>query len=210
MLPLKNYLSQKQSWPAAGRHILAHYDEQTVIVYQAYKASIAKYALEKQQFGGEFSFERMSWIKPNYLWMMYRSGWGSKENQEYILGVRIRRSFFNQLLRQAVHSKYIPEVYFDPAVWRRRLKSSGVRLQWDPDHGPRGNKLERRAIQLGLRGVLLKRYAQEALVEVLDMSDCVRQGREALEQWQDFLMPTESVYPVSDPQTRSLLGLDIG
>jgi len=24
---------------------------------------------------------RMTWIKPNFLWMMYRSGWASKKNQ---------------------------------------------------------------------------------------------------------------------------------
>jgi len=27
-----------------------------------------------------------------------------------------------------------------------------VRLQWDPDHSPKGEKLARRAIQLGLKG----------------------------------------------------------
>ncbi|WP_141653813.1 DUF4291 family protein, partial [Erwinia billingiae] len=26
-----------------------------------------------------FSMTRMTWIKPSFLWMMYRSGWGMKD-----------------------------------------------------------------------------------------------------------------------------------
>jgi hypothetical protein len=39
----------------------------------------------------------MSWIKPNFLWVMYRSGWGTKAGQELTLALRLRRSFFNGL-----------------------------------------------------------------------------------------------------------------
>ena len=53
-----------------------------VIVYQAYRPSIGTYAVEHGHFGGEFSYSRMSWIKTNFLWMMYRSGWGTKPGQE--------------------------------------------------------------------------------------------------------------------------------
>ncbi|MFT5999906.1 MAG: hypothetical protein ACI81P_002365 [Neolewinella sp.] len=36
-----------------------------------------------QQLGGPaFSYQRMSWIKPNFLWMMYRCGWAKKQDQE--------------------------------------------------------------------------------------------------------------------------------
>ena len=31
----------------------------------------------------------MSWIKTSFLWMMHRSGWGTKENQERILQINI-------------------------------------------------------------------------------------------------------------------------
>src|SRR4051794_29690087 len=46
----------------------------------------------------------MSWVKPNFLWMMYRSGWGAKEGQEVTLALRLRRQFFDALLAQAVPS----------------------------------------------------------------------------------------------------------
>src|SRR5262249_23601423 len=70
--------SQIARWPRSGRHILAQYDASTVVVYQAYAPEIGRFAAEHGWFGGPFSYERMSWVKPNFLWMMYRSGWGTK------------------------------------------------------------------------------------------------------------------------------------
>ena len=77
-LPIERYLDQVITWPTEGRHILAHYDADTIVVYQAYRPSIGEYAIRHCTFGGGFSYARMSWIKPNFLWMMYRSGWGTK------------------------------------------------------------------------------------------------------------------------------------
>src|SRR4051812_30948572 len=76
------YPEQVNMWPPEGRHILAQFDAETVIVYQAYRSAIGQYAAEHGTFGGDFSYSRMSWVKPNFLWMMYRSGWGTKQNQE--------------------------------------------------------------------------------------------------------------------------------
>jgi Domain of unknown function (DUF4291) len=42
-------------------------------------------------------------MKPNFLWMMFRSGWGMKEGQETILAIWLKRSAFDTLLEQAVH-----------------------------------------------------------------------------------------------------------
>jgi hypothetical protein len=69
----ESYETQRSRWPASGPHILAHYDDRTIVVYQAYQPAIAKFAVKHQRFGGHsFSFERMCWVKPNSLRMMYR------------------------------------------------------------------------------------------------------------------------------------------
>ena len=95
MLPTQPYLEQAARWPAAGRHILAQSDAKTIVVYQAYRPSIAAFALQHGVFGGpEFSFSRMSWIKPNFLWMMYRSACGTSPGQETVLSLRIAKTFF--------------------------------------------------------------------------------------------------------------------
>ncbi|GGE23471.1 hypothetical protein GCM10011571_26980 [Marinithermofilum abyssi] len=42
---------------------------------------------------------------------MYRSGWGTKEDQEMILAVKIKRSAFDLVLNKAVHTRYDPDIY---------------------------------------------------------------------------------------------------
>jgi len=189
------YLQQQAAWPAAGRHILAHYDDDSVIVYQAYCPAIGRFAIEMGRLDGPaFSLKRMSWIKPNFLWMMYRSGWGVKQNQEITLGLRISRQFFDSLLLSAVASSYQPAEYASRAEWQKAVKSSEVRRQWDPDHAPRGAKLQRRAIQLGLRGSVLQALAHRELREVIDMTAFVEQQRGNLHDFSQLHTPAEKVY----------------
>lgn len=180
------------------------------MVYQAYRPAIGRYAVEHQRFGGEFSWSRMSWIKTNFLWMMNRSGWGTKEGQEVTLAVRLRRSGFDEILRLAVHSSFVPELYASPEVWRARLEESDVRLQWDPDHDPGGKKENRRAIQLGLAGDLLLRYAQEWIVSIEDISDFVAEQRvnATTRGFENLVTPKEEVYQVAAAEIAAHLELD--
>jgi Domain of unknown function (DUF4291) len=204
------YSDQLKRWPTSGQHILAQFDEETVVVYQAYRAAIGRYAVEHQRFGGEFSLNRMSWIKPNFLWMMYRSGWATKEGQEVTLAVRLRRTAFDEILRQAVHSNYVPEVYGSPEKWKARLVGSEVRLQWDPDHDPCGDKQERRAIQLGLAGDVVRRYAHDWIVNIEDISDFVANQRENAQAkgFANLITPREEIYPVRAIELARRLGTD--
>jgi hypothetical protein len=89
--------------------------------------------------------------------------------------------------------------------WKTALARSRVRLQWDPDHNPAGHPVERRALQLGLRGDVLSRYATEWVVEIVDISEFVSSQRRRLAERLAIETPKERVYPVSDQQTaRSL------
>src|ERR1700676_2376123 len=94
-IPTELHAVQAGRWPQAGRHILAHFDDDAVVVYQAYRPAIGHFAAEHGYFGGDFSYSRMSWIKPNFLWMMFRSGWGTKTDQEMRLGLGLPRSVFD-------------------------------------------------------------------------------------------------------------------
>jgi hypothetical protein len=209
-LQLESYEAQRRRWPAAGRHILAQYDEDSVVVYQAFRPEIARYAVEHQRFGGPFSLDRMSWVKPNFLWMMYRCGWATKENQEAVLAVRVRRSGFDEMLRLAVHSNFQQAVYADPAAWSEAVKASDVRLQWDPDHTPTGEPVDRRAIQLGLRGHALARYAGEWVLSIQDATALVKEQApcRVRDQRSTLCTPREDVYPVNDRTTAKKLGVD--
>jgi len=207
-LKTENYREQCARWPTDGRHILAQYDDHEVVVYQAYKPSIGHYAASHGYFGGEFSYSRMSWVKPNFLWMMYRSGWGTKPGQEVVLAVHLERDFFERLLAEAVHSSFVPEVYGSHDEWKRRLTESDVRLQWDPDHGPKGGKLARRAIQLGIRGSTLATYGRSAILAIEDVSPLVSAGRQLLDSPERLETPAERVFVPRERSVREHLGLD--
>ncbi len=141
----------------------------------------------------------MSWIKPGFLWMMYRSGWGTKTDQEVVLAIWIKRKAFDEILATAVHSHYVPEIYPSQSEWQQQLKNSQVRLQWDPDHSPSGEKLERRAIQLGLRGQILAAYARDWIVNIEDISDFVQKQRQNIKSnCAELITPQEKVYPLLD------------
>jgi hypothetical protein len=140
----------------------------------------------------------MSWIKPNFLWMMFRSGWATKEGQEHILAVRLKRRFFDEALGAAVASTFTGSGYSSQDEWKTALAKSEVRLQWDPDHDPSGRCLERRAVQLGLRGEMLRRYGEEDLISIEDITAFVTEQRGNLGgAVESLLTPIERVYQPS-------------
>lgn len=211
-LQLTHYNDQKLRLPDAGRHIIAQYDNDSIVVYQAYRPAIGHFAAQHGYFGGEFSLSRMSWIKTSFLWMMYRCGWGTKANQEVVLAIWLRRDAFEDILRQAVLSIYNPDLYASEAEWKQDLHRSKVRLQWDPDRSPRGGALERRAIQLGLRGPVLAAYSRDWLLHIEDISVFVKEMRQHViqRQYDNLKVPKAEVYLVSEPNTVSRMDLTAG
>lgn len=204
MLEIENYKKQNEIWPDSGRHILAQFNEDYVIVYQAYRPSIADFAVEHQYFGGDFSFSRMSWIKPNFLWMMYRCGWASKEGQEKVLAVYLRRTFFDSVLSEAYPSACPSHLQYDD--WKKRIPETNVRLQWDPDHDPFGAPLNRKAIQLGLRNEFLLPFKGEAIIKVEDVTSFVIDQKQIFDsKGIDYLhTPMERIYPVKSEAHKTL------
>ena len=208
-MEFQNYLDQFQRWPSSGRHILAQFDADSIIVYQAYRPAIADFAVSNQRFGSEFSFRRMSWIKPNFLWMMYRSGWAAKEGQERILAIRVKRSFFDELLSTVVPSSFTDR-FSSREAWQAAVAGSDVRLQWDPDHDPTGAPVQRRAVQLGLRGQALRRFATCELVSIEDLTEfVVAQRLHASGDLSSLVTPAEQVYLPVDRAVASVAAIDV-
>ena len=70
--------------------IEAEYDDEGVYFYQAFNDEIADWALERQVLGGPFyNPTRMTWIKPSFAWVLYRSGYARKHNQTRILKIKL-------------------------------------------------------------------------------------------------------------------------
>ncbi|MFV2018694.1 DUF4291 domain-containing protein [Micromonospora sp. LOL_023] len=152
------------------RQIRARFDDQAVTVYLAYSPEIAAPAVAAGRFVAPFKRGRMTWIKPSFLWMMYRSGWAAKPGQERVLAVEILRSGFEAALAQACLSHYDRDLYPDRAAWARLVKASQVRVQWDPERSPRLGPLPYRSLQVGLSGQVVDRYVDDWIVGISDVT----------------------------------------
>ena len=196
------YNKYEDQLPQKGKHILGQFENDSIIVYQAFNPKIASYAVEHQEFGGpHYSFNRMSWIKPNFLWMMYRCGWALKEHQQQVLAIEISINNFKKILAEAVHSTFKEHLYGSRKQWQQALKESEVRLQWDPDHHPSGEKLHRKAIQLGLKGNFLKQFGTEWVLSIKDVTPFVKEQELAIYHncYDDLFVMKEGALDIPEP-----------
>lgn len=213
MIELKTELYRDQTLrlPSSGQRLIGQTAEDTIVFYQAFNSTIADYAVKNQKFGGSaYSYTRMSWIKPNFLWMMYRCGWAEKENQERVLAIWVPREKVELILSKAVHSAFNPEYYDSELVWKEQLSCSEVRLQWDPDHDPFGSKLERRAIQLGLKGEILRSFAAEWIVKIEDITLWIKAEAKKVfaKDISGLVVPKEDIIVISSKDIRKRVGIE--
>lgn len=182
--------------------IRARHTESTITVYQAYHPEIGGPAARDGRFPSSWKRDRMTWIKPSFLWMMYRCGWGTKEGQETVLAVEISRAGFLWALRNACLSHHVPALHGDRADWKRRLKSAPARVQWDPERDLRLAPLPYRSLQLGLAGEAAARYADEWIVGIEDVTPLAAQVHALVRAGEletaAGLLPAERPYRVDD------------
>ncbi|MCX5343514.1 DUF4291 domain-containing protein [Streptomyces sp. R-74717] len=186
--------------PTRPQHeIRAQYTDTTVTVYQAYAPFIGLPAVRDGRFPEVWKRDRMTWIKPSFLWMMYRCGWATKEGQETVLAVEITREGFDWALANSELSHYVRGVHPDRAAWQRNLRRSPARVQWDPERDLRLDRLPYRSLQLGLCGEAARRYADEWTVSIRDVTPLARQIHELVRAGRlddaAELLPRESPYP---------------
>ncbi|MGA4995073.1 DUF4291 domain-containing protein [Nonomuraea bangladeshensis] len=178
------------------RQIRAAFTDDAITVYQAYDPAIAAPAVAAQRFVPPFRRERMTWIKPSFLWMMYRCGWATKPGQTRVLAVEITREGFEWALRHSCLSH--PDPGTDHDVWKRRLRESPVRIQWDPERDPHHNALPYRSLQVGLSGDAVAGYVDRWTLRITDLTERVEDIRRALRDGKDVtgMLPTEHPYPL--------------
>ena len=192
------------------REIRAEYDRSTVMVYQAFNDAIADAALAAQRFVPPFSLGRMTWIKPSLLWLMERSGWATKSNQERILAVRISRAWLGPRLVVAVLTSFDPAVHRSPDVWRQQFAQAAVHVQWDPERSIHGKKLEHRSIQVGLSRSIVEEYVATWIQGIEDLTPLAAKLRQlrivGKHSEANRLLPPARRYPV-DSLTGKRLGV---
>ncbi len=180
--------------------IRAVYDDTSVRVYQAFRDEIAEEAVQLGTFGSHFGLNRMTWIKPSFLWMMYRSGWAEKPGQENVLAIDIKREAFDYLLENAVLSTYRSNSGITQEEWKTRIRQSDIRCQWDPERDPGGRPLRWRSVQIGIQGeVVREHYLKDWILHIENITGYVRQLKRQLDGSEDIsgLLPPEKIYPMT-------------
>jgi pre-mRNA-splicing factor ATP-dependent RNA helicase DHX16 len=151
----------------------------------------------------------MTWIKPSFLWMAYRSGYATKQNQEHVLAIEISRQGFEWALSHAVLS-HIPALASAEQTksWKKAVEESCVRVQWDPERDLYGNPLDYRSLQVGLRGEAVERFVDEWIVSIKDVTGVMHDIKEKVEagnlEGAKKLLPVEEVYTLPEGIARGI------
>jgi hypothetical protein len=181
------------------RQIRAEYSDTEVVVWQAYGEAIAAPALAAQTFIPPFRRERMTWVKPSFLWMMYRSGWATKPGQERVLRISLAREGFDWILARAVPTRHVPELFESSAEWQSASRRSPVLMQWDPERDLHLRPLDFRTVQLGLRGEAVDHYVERWIRRIEDATDLAHRIHALVRASDDVgaaaLLPAERPYP---------------
>ncbi|KAK6358190.1 hypothetical protein TWF730_007542 [Orbilia blumenaviensis] len=184
--------------------IRALYDEDTITVYQAYNEKIADAAVEHQTLSVPgWSCKRMTWIKPSWSWMMYRSGFSHKDkNQSRVLAIRMTHANFESILMQS-------------SLSNSTQGKQPVRVQWDPERSPSTKtKLPYRSIQIGIGRSVAETWAKEMIVSIEDVTETARRmyddveaGMGERELAEKYI--NETVYEVKSEEVKKVIRLDV-
>jgi hypothetical protein len=192
------------------RQIRALFTASTVTVYQAYSPEIADRALAAGTFVPPFKLGRMTWIKPSFLWMMYRSGWATKPGQERVLAIQIARDGLDWALGHAALSHYEPRTHASQQQWAQQKLASPVRIQWDPERSLTLQPLPWRSIQIGLSGEASSRYIHEWITGLTDITTAAREIGELVAVGEHenarAMLPAEQPYELPG-ELRPLIGI---
>ena len=193
----------------APYEIRANYDRDTIVVYQAYSHEIADAALKQKRFVSPFSLHRMTWIKPSFLWLMHRSNWGQKANQQRTLAVHITRSGWEKGLSLGILTHPEPSVFPNASDWETQFANAAVHIQWDTERSLRGAGRNHFSIQVGIGRQLIEEYVNEWVVKIDDLTSTVSRIRELIKSGDEKnakrLLPAERVYQVEPRIGKRLL-----
>ncbi len=188
------------------REIRAEFDDEGVYVYQAYNDQIANEALALGHFGPSFRLSRLTWIKPSFGWMLHRSQYGSMPNQTRILKIKISHDGFKAILGNAVSAAFEAITYESQRAWKRALQRSSTRYQWDPDRNVNDRRTGRRAIQIGITGETARKFSEEWILDIQDVTALAHEIKAKLDGGEDPdpIAPVLRLYPLDNELRRSL------
>lgn len=180
--------------------IFANFDDEGVYLYQAFKPETVSVAVEKGTFGKGFGLDRITWIKPSFAWLLRRSKYASKNRMQAIAKIKVSHQSWLEILEQSIETHFNPNIFENEDIWQSSLNKSDVIHQWDPERDLDGRPLDRQAIQVGIRGEVIKKYVESYILKVEDVTDLAKEiGLVVKAKTNNFPeVPEEKYYPLND------------
>ena len=193
------------------RQVYAAYDDEGLFVYQAFKPKIVTTAAAKGTFGTGFNTNRLTWIKPSFAWVLQRTKYATKHRMNAIARIKLAHEGWLEILKHAVPTQYDAQRYVNEEAWQGELDKAIVIHQWDPERDLLGKKLDRAAIQVGVRSEELSlSYVNEWILGIEDVTELAHEIGNLQKQHNPQLpdVPEERLYPVSDELALALGCMD--
>jgi len=192
------------------KQVYAAYDDEGLYIYQAFKPKTVANAVAKGTFGAGFNTNRLTWIKPSFAWVLQRTQYATKHRMNAIARIKLSHEGWLHILSQSVPTQFDANRYENEEVWQQALEAAVVIHQWDPERSLTGKKLDRAAIQVGMRSEELSlQYVNEWILGIEDVTDLAHEIGAVARDRDPVLpeVPEEKVYPVSE-ELQQLLGCD--
>ena len=179
------------------KQIYADFDAEGIYIYQAFKPKIVKTAVTLGKFGKGFGLDRITWIKPSFAWMLRRSNYATKHRMESIARIKITHEAWLHILGQSVETHFNSNLHETENEWQTALNQSDVIHQWDPERALNGERLRRQAIQIGIRGAVIRKYAQNYIIDIQEVTSFAKEIGESIKAKKTIAHPfPEKNYPL--------------
>jgi hypothetical protein len=203
----QNYKSQRARWPAAGRHLLAHFDDHQVVVYMVQPADLAEYASTHGEFGESAAGDDgIVWWTPSVLAGAAICRQRKCCERVTLLAITMERISFEAILKKAASADFDPAVYPDEKAWRRAQVASAVRVSWRPDSEPDGRETSRYALHVGLLGKAAAHFSQGGWIRAITDASTLVDPIGALtgSAFDELMLPAQRHYLLDDTIARRI------
>lgn len=195
-LPSALFLSQSEAWPADGRVVLCHHDDETAWVYTRLTAKEAEQALAEQRMARGFELSRPRRVETHLPNIFEGRGWAAGAGDGHIAAVQVDRGFLDWLLDTGVSTVRDAERHPNEAAWKAVLAEAHVKVQWRPCRDPLGSPVGPQVPTFGLEREALRRFQRVEPRAIVDLKPFLEAQFESLRSGglRGFELPVETVY----------------
>lgn len=192
------YTAALPTLPQKGRHLLAWYDDNEVLVYIPHVG----------EYYDEITISRPVWIILSFSWMMHDAKWMESPHYHTIECMTIQRFAFEDMLLKAFPADFPNKLFESEAEWKKERAGAVVQYRWRPDYTPDGKQLEREALMLGIHSRTWMQYViKNQVLTYNDIDEALFMQKEHSQPPYDLLVvPDERIYPIDDA-TKQILDM---